>query len=332
MLERLLAMFKTTPNMAERRNRLRTDPKAFIDTVVELHFAAWLSENNIPFEMTKVGADFDVELADGSFLPVEATTPRHAMWFDDLFTRFVYIIRTTGLSGRWGFYDEDVPVGDAGESSRRGVVPSTHIDDFLPDNSAEATFDQIVDEVLTNIATLQSRANPSLSSFTVVRPEIGLRSEWWFDGSGYFSGSSGVRTPLAWGPWAEIRDAAHNKVEETKQLPPGRTSALLVGTNQLNDGDLRYWADRVEKSDDEWVPIRWRYIPEHIKYIILYKISWGLLEPQCAILLINTESSYPDVPGFEAFREQMFPCPYRRVASRHVVWASTERCFDRSWF
>lgn len=332
MLERLLTMFKTAPNMGERRKRLRTDPKALIDTVVELHFAAWLSENNIPFEMTKVGADFRVELADGSFLPVEATTPRHAMWFDDLFTRFIYIKRTTGLSGRWGFNAEDVPADDLDESSRRGVVPTTHMDDFLPDNTAQAILDQIVDEVLTNIASLQPGSSSITPGFTVVRPEIGLRSEWWNDGSGYFSGNTGARTPLVWGPWVGIRDAARKKVDESKQLPPGHTSALLVGTNQLNDGDLWNWADWVENIEDKWVPIRWADIPEHIKYVILYKISWGLLEPQCALLLINTESSYPDWPGFKEFRERMFPFPYRKVASQHIVWASTERCFDRSWF
>jgi hypothetical protein len=331
-LERLLAMFTTTQNMAERRRRLRTDPKALIDTIVELHFAAWLTENNIPFEMTKVGADFRVELANGSFLPIEATTPRHAMWFDDLFTRFVYIKRTTGFSGRWGFHAEDIPVGDVDESSLPSVVPTTHLDDYLPDNTAEAIFDQIVDQVLMNIATLQSGASSATPGFTVVRPEIGLRSEWWSDGLGYFSGNSGARTPLVWGPWAEIRKAARTKVDESKQLPPGQTSALLVGTNQLNNGDLWHWANWVEKVEDDWVPIRWNDFPEHIKYVILYKTSWRLLQPECALLLINTESTYPNVPGFESFRERMFPIRYRKVASRHAVWASTERCFDRSWF
>ena len=74
------------------------------------------------------------------------------------------------------------------------------------------------------------------------------------------------------------------------------------------------------------------HFPEHIKYVILYKVSWRLLEPQCALLLINAESSYPDVPGFEAFRERMFPILYRKVPTRYRVWASTYRCFERKWF
>ncbi|MCD6059113.1 MAG: hypothetical protein K0Q89_2643 [Thermomicrobiales bacterium] len=152
MLERLLAIFKTAPSMGERRNRIRTDPKALIDTVVELHFAAWLTENNIPFEMTKIGADFRVELAEGAILPIEATTPRHAMWFDDLFTCLTYIKRTTGLSARWGFYAEDVPVRKADEDQPRGAVTTARIDDFLPDSTAEAILDEIVDETLPGCA------------------------------------------------------------------------------------------------------------------------------------------------------------------------------------
>jgi len=286
MLERLLTMFKSAPGMGERRRRIRTDPKALIDTVVELHVAAWLTQNTIRFEMTKVGADFRVELADGAILPIEATTPRHAMWFDDLFTRFTYIKRTSGLSARWGFYAEDVPVREADEDSSRGVVTTARIDDFLPDDIAEAILDGIVEETLTKIAALESGASTGATGFTLARPDVGLRAEWWNDGSGYLSGATGARTPLVWGPWAEIRDAARSKVEESKQLPPGQTSALLVGTNQLDNGDLGYWADWVESVEDKWVPIKWADIPEHIKYVILYKVSWGLLEPQCALLLI----------------------------------------------
>jgi hypothetical protein len=332
MLERLLTTFKMAPSMGERRNRIRTDPKALIDTVVELHFAAWLTQNNIRFEMTKIGADFRVELADSAILPIEATTPRHAMWFDDLFTRFTYIKRTSGLSARWGFYAEDVPVREADEDLPHGVAITARIDDFLPDNTAESILDAIVDETLMGIADLQSPASTRRPSFTLACPEVGLRAEWWNDGSGYLSGASGARTPLVWGPWAEVRDAARYKVEKSKQLPSGQTSALLVGTNQLDNGDLRYWADWVEREPDQWAPIKWADIPGHIKYVVLYKVSWELLEPQCALLLINTESSYPDVPGFEAFRERMFPFPYRKVPTRHVVWASTERCFDPSRF
>ena len=258
MLERLLTMFKMAPSMGERRRRIRTDPKALIDTVVELHFAAWLTKNNIPFAMTKVGADFRVELADGAILPIEATTPRHAMWFDDLFTRFTYIKRATGLSARWGFYAEDVPVREADEDQPRGAVTTARIDDFLPDNMAEAILDEIVDETLTKIAALESSTNNGVIGFTLTRPDVGLRAEWWNDGSDYLSGASGARTPLVWGPWAEVQDAARYKVKVSKQLPPGQTSALLVGTNQLDDGDLWNWADWVEREPDQWVPIRWK--------------------------------------------------------------------------
>jgi hypothetical protein len=332
MLERLLEMFKTTPGMGERRRRIRTDPKALMDTIVELHFAAWLTQNIVPFEMTKAGADFRVELAEGAILPIEATTPRQAMWFDDLFTRFTYIKRSTGLSARWGFHAEDVPDREAEEDVLREVVTTARIDDYLPDGAAEAILAEIVEEILTKSVALESVAGIGTAGFTVKRPDVGLRAEWWKDGSGYLSGAPGARTPLVWGPWVEIRDAARYKAEVSKQLPPGQTSALLVGTNQLDDGDLRNWADWVERQPDQWAPINWSAIPEHIKYVILYKVSWHLIEPQCALLLINTESSHPGAPGFDAFRERMFPIPYRRVPTRHSVWASTDRCFDRRWF
>jgi len=332
MLERLLTMFRMAPGMAERRRRIRTDPQALIDTVVELHFAAWLRQNNIRFEMTKVGADFRVELADGSILPIEATTPRHAMWFDDLFSRFTYIKRTSGLSARWGFYAEDVSVREADEDSPRGVVNTARIDDFLPDDVAEAILDGIVEETLTNIAGLESSATNGATGFTLARPEMGLRADWWNDDSGYLSGASGARTPLVWGPWAEVRDAARYKVEKSKQLPSGQTSALLVGTNQLDNGDLGYWADWVEREPDQWVPIKWEAIPDHIKYVILYKVFWSHLEPQCALLLVNEASTYPDVPGFEDFRERLFPILYRKIPTKFRVWASTYRCLERKWF
>jgi hypothetical protein len=79
-------------------------------------------------------------------------------------------------------------------------------------------------------------------------------------------------------------------------------------------------------------PLKWEQIPPQIKYIILYKVYWSQLEPQCSLLLINEASTYPDVPGFEAFRERMFPIRYRKIRARFRVWASSDRCFDRKWF
>ena len=317
MLDRLLGMFEQTSGIAERCDRIRGDAPSLEATFTELHFAGWLAEYGIRFEMPKEGADFRVGLSDGSLLPIEAMTPRRDVWFDDLFTRLQYISRRSGISLRWGFHREDM--ADYGDDVYR-----------LEMQLDEETALGIVNEALANIEKIEASQERGKTTFEQRRPEIGLRAEWWKDSGHYMSGSTGAGTPIAGDIWVQIRNAARIKAQ--KQLPEGETSALLVGANQLNRGNLGYWADQVETWPDEHVPINWSQIPSQVKYVILYKPHWSQLEPQCALLLINTESPYQDVPGFDAFRERMFTFPYRKVPSRHVVWASTERCFDRSWF
>jgi hypothetical protein len=317
MLDRLLGMFEKTSGIAERCDRIRGDAPSLEATFTELHFAGWLAENGIRFEMPKEGADFRVELPEGSSLPIEAMTPRRDVWFDDLFTRLQYISRGSGISLRWGFYREDLP--NYGDDVYR-----------LEMQLDEETALSIVNEALANIAEIEANQGRGRTAFEQRRPEIGLRAEWWKEDHRYMSGSTGAGTPVAGDIWAQIRNAARIKAQ--KQLPEGQTSALLVGANQLNEGNLGYWADMVEKWPDEHVPINWNQIPSQIKYVILYKPHWGQLEPRCALLLVNEESPYPDVAGFEAFRKRMFPIRYRQLPTRFTAWASTDRCFDRSWF
>jgi hypothetical protein len=318
MLDRLLGMFEKTSGIAERRRRISGDAPSLEATVVELHFAAWLTENGIRLEMPKVGADFRVELSEGAHLPIEAMTPRRKVWFDDLFARLTYIKRGSGFSLKWGFHPDDLPDDES-------MAP--RFDELLTDEIAVG----IVDEALTNIAAIKSDSSNSRSGFEQARPDIGFRASWLNDGVEYMSGRTSPRSLAVWDTWVQIRNAARIKTEN-QQLPPGQTSALLVGTNQLDDGLLGYWADWVERVEDEWVPLKWEQIPPQIKYVMLYKVSWSQLEPQCALLLINVASAYPDVPGFDEFRERMFPILYRKIPTRFAVWASTDRCFNRSWF
>jgi hypothetical protein len=333
MLDRLLAMFEDSAGAKEHRDRISGDAPSLEATIVELHFAGWLRENGITFEMPNEGADFLVALPGGGILPVEVTAPRRSVWFDDLFDRLVYIKRGSGFALRWGFHEEDLPDHDK---------YSFRLDDVLTDTIAN----QIIDDALTNMASIKNDPSDMRTRFLQVRPEVGYRAEWWLNDSEYMSGNSGAGTPLAYGPWWQILNAARKKTQKTNQLPSDRTNGLLVGANQLEDRDLGNWADWVQRNQDNEVPIQWRdkssycredpskcrHFPDQVKYVFLYKFSWRELEPQCALLIINTASRYPDVPGFDAFRQRMFPIPYRPVSSRHIVWASTDRCFNRRWF
>jgi hypothetical protein len=316
MLDRLLGEFEQRSGMAERRDRLKGDPLSLEATMVELHFAGWLDANGFPFELTKEGPDFKVHLAGGSCLEIEVTMPRQDVWFSDLFDRLMYIKRESGWSLRFGFYREDLP--DRSFDVNR-------LDSAL----TEEIVMKVVGEVLPKLAPASGPSTFESPTLVQRRPEIGLRATWWNDGTQYMSGGSGPATGHPWGIWERIRIAACQKAE--KQLPPDQSYGLLVGADQINYMDRGNWAEWVKGQPDEHVPIRWADIPPQIKYVIFYKVSWGALEPNCAFLLVNEESPFPHVEGFEAFRERLFPIAYRTLPSRLTVWASTERCMDRRW-
>lgn len=317
MLDRLLAMFENRSGMGERRARLKGDPLSLEATVVELHFAGWLDANGFPFELTKEGPDFKVQLAGDSCIEIEVTTPRQDVWFTELFDRLMYLKREYGFSLRFGFHREDLP--DNG-------VDVNRLDSAL----TEEVVLEIASEALAKIESAKGPSTPESPAFVQSRPAIGLRATWWNDDTQYMSGATGPATGHAWGIWWSIRNAAVQKTK--KQLPPDRSYCLLIGADKLNDGDRRMWADWVERLQDEDVPIRWSVIPPQIKYVIIYKVSWSELEPACALLLINDESSFPHVDGIEDFKRKLFPIRYRTISSRYAVWASTERCMDRRWF
>jgi hypothetical protein len=317
MLERLFAMFESRSGMGERRSSIKGDPLSLEATMTELHFAAWLEANGYAFELTRVGPDFRVQLTEDSWLEIEVTTPRQDVWFGDIFDRLMYIKRESGHSLRFGFYREDFP------EHARDI-------DQLDAPEAEKIVLDVVDEALTNIASSKGASTPESPSFQQRWPEIGLRATWWNDGSEYMSRATGPNSPNYWEIWQRTRNAANQKAK--KQLPPDQSRCLLIGADKLNDGDRWYWADWVEGQPDEYVPIRWDVIPPQIKYVIIYKVSWSNLDPSCALLLVNDESPFPHVDGFDEFQRKVFPIRYRTVGTRFTVWASTHRCFDRSWF
>jgi hypothetical protein len=317
MLDRLLVMFESRSGMGERRRSIKGDPLSLAATMTELHFAAWLEANGFPFELTKTGPDFKVQLMEDSWLEIEVTTPRQDVWFADIFDRLMFIKRVSGFSLSFGFYREDIP--------EDGSV----IDELEPPE-AEKLVLNVVNEALTTIASAEGASTRESPSFEQRCPEIGLRATWWNDGSQYMSGATGPTSPNYWEIWQRIQNSAVQKAK--KQLPPDQTRGLLIGADQLNNGDRGYWADWVHDQPDEYVPIQWDVIPPQIKYVIIYKVSWSKLEPHCALLLVNEESPFPHVDGFEEFQRKLFPIRYRTVPSKFTVWASTDRCTDRKWF
>jgi hypothetical protein len=317
MLDRLLAMFESKSGMGERRRSIKGDPLSLEATMTELHFAAWLEANGFPFDLTKIGPDFKVQLKEDSWLEIEVTTPHQDVWFADIFDRLMYIKRESGLSLRFGFYREDFP------EHGRDI-------DKLDAPEAEKIVLDVVDEALTNIASAEGESTPESPSFQQRWPEIGLRATWWNDGTQYMSGAAGSTTPNGGEIWKRIQNAAVQKTK--KQLPSDRSYGLLIGADKLDDGDRWHWADLVHREPDEYVPILWSVIPPQIKYVIIYKVSWSKLEPNCALLLVNDESPFPHAEGFEEFQRKLFPTRYRTLPSKFTVWASTQRCMDRSWF
>jgi hypothetical protein len=317
ILERLLGMFEMRSGMAERRRSIKGNPISLTATMTELHFAAWLEANGFPFELTKVGPDFKVQLTEESYLEIEVTTPRQAVWFDDIFDRLMFIKRESGFALSFGFNHEDIPEDGCAIDERR-----------LED--AEKIVLGVVNEALAKIAVSKGDSTRDSPMFVQRRLEIGLRATWWKDDSKYMAGATGAGSPNYWNIWQGVRNAAGQKTE--KQLPPDRPYCLVIGADHFENGDLGYWADLVEREPDKHVPIVWSVIPPQIKYVIIYKVSWSKLEPNCAVLLINQVSPFPDVEGIDDFQQRLFPILYRAVPSKHTIWASTERCFDRSWF
>ena len=86
-LDTVIRQLRHLPGFAERRDRLRSDAGAVMETLTELYFAAWLLEAGYEFELTRVGADFRIRLGEDSILEAEVTSPRRAVWSQDLFER-----------------------------------------------------------------------------------------------------------------------------------------------------------------------------------------------------------------------------------------------------
>ena len=258
MLERLLGMFETRSGIAERRRSIKGNPISLTATMTELHFAAWLDANGFPFELTKVGPDFKVQLTEESYLEMEVTTPRQAVWFDDILDRLMFLKRDSGLALSFGFYHEDIPDDGCAIDERRPA-------------DAEKIVLGVVNEAIARIAVSKGDLTRDSPSFVQRRPEIGLRATWWKDDSKHMAGGEGAGSPNYWNIWKGVRSAAGKKTE--KQLPPDQSYCLVIGADHFDNSDLGYWANFVEGVPDKHVPIVWSVIPSQIKYVIVYKVS-----------------------------------------------------------
>ncbi len=98
MIDGILREFRDVPGMKERRQRMRSDPFALMETLTEMYFASWLRHRGIPFDLPKKGADFKAHLGKGRSLAIEATTPRITQWAQELFERLDLVGQRTGHS------------------------------------------------------------------------------------------------------------------------------------------------------------------------------------------------------------------------------------------
>jgi len=107
-LDAVLGRLSGIAGMASRRKRIRTDAPGFMETLTELYFGAWLTDQGYSFEWPKQGPDFLVPFEGNGTLLIEVTTPRKSAWSQDLFERLHLVALQTGYSARLEFSLEEL--------------------------------------------------------------------------------------------------------------------------------------------------------------------------------------------------------------------------------
>lgn len=291
-LDAALARLDGVDGIADRRRRLRADPLGFAETLTELHAAVWLLDHGHRFAWPRAGADFAVELGGGPPLRMEATTPRKAVWSDDLFERLDLIARRTGFGAE-----------------------VEHELETLPD---PALSDELVARVAREAAALLEDAvdptpSPVPSPLVQEYPEAGLKITWSRDAEAYIAASTSPPTTSPYTGWGYLVAAAAAKA---RQLPADEAGVLLLGTRQIPTLAWEHFLDALRHYRPEDLPLDWSLLPPQVAVVVLYPFVLREPEPLGAMYLINPASPFPVRSEVTEFFRALFPAPIRRSSGQ----------------
>lgn len=292
-LNMVLHKLETVSGIADRRRRIRGDAPALMETLTELYFGAWLLDRGYQFDWPRKGADFLVYLGDDQTLAIEVTTPRKASGSEDLFERLDLVALRTGHA-----------------------VRIEHSLELLPDSAFSTSFvATVVRQVLNKLEVAGSESREIVENqynyidyrrYEKYR-EHGMKITWTPSASPGISkiSSPGPTTPYS--GFYELVSAAGNKA---KQLPEERAGVLAFGSNQQSIPWYSF-VDSLRRQHSEVTQFDWSFLPNQVKYVVLYSMELRRIEPFDAIWITNPASQFSDPPGAVQFFRDLFPFPLR---------------------
>lgn len=286
-LDGILGWLAHVGGIADRRQRLRADPLGFMETVTELHVAAWLLDRGYRFTWPSAGADFAIHLETDQPLRMEVTTPRKAAWSDDLFERLGLIPRRTGFAAEVKHELETLP--DAVLS-----------DDLVGRVAREAT---------GLLAAAEHSAHLSPTPPVVQQyPEAGLSITWTRNSEGYVAAGTSPGPTSPYTGWNYVVAAAATKA---RQLPENEAGALLVGTRQMPTLAWEHFLDALRYYRPEDLALDWSLLPPQVTFVVLYGFVLRQLQPYEAMYLVNPASPLPIRREVMVFFQTLFPASLR---------------------
>jgi hypothetical protein len=273
----------------QRHRALKRDGPGFFETLMELYFAAWLTDRGYTFDLPVTGPDFDVHLGSGGVLRMEVTTPRQDVFFDELFQKMMILTRRVG----YRVYFEFV----------KGF--ETDLDRNLNATSVK----KILSDSVKLFGPAASPGNVGADEIVQEYPDLNLRLTWTRNDNAGVKSWTGFQSSSHLHVIRHINDAAYDK---TPQFPNDEAGALVVGTLQLRNNEVQHFLDGLTMYKEPKSSFDRLELPERIKYVVVYRMSLSKREPLWAIAWVNEKNPRPDPPGFADFWHDLFPDPLRQ--------------------
>jgi len=284
-LNAILARLDRVPGIAHRRQRMRADAPALMETLTELYFSAWLLEEGYAFLWPKQGPDCLINVDAGTTLPVEITTPRIGAWIDDLVERLHFVALRMHYSVEIEFALELLP-----DPSKSPKVVAAIVGDALS-SLAPPDLDTGGE---TRVAAIQNH------------PEYRVCITWT---PSAHPGVVAVTSPGPTSPYSLywlVISAAQGKA---RQLPEDRAGVLLIGTEQLPKHQQWSFDIKLRRRDSGEASFDWTTLPNQVKYVIFYTFELKRLDPFQVTWIRNPMSSLAESAGTLELLRKLAPDP-----------------------
>jgi hypothetical protein len=277
-LDEMLSCFAARPGMAERRRKLRRDPKSFSEVFAELNAVDWILGSGYEIRLPPIGPDIRVELMEGE-LPIEVTTPRRLVWKDDVADRLWILAELEGVS---------FTVESESEPNPGDVSPDQATTLFL---DAAKELVRVISE------------HPKVKSPSKTLDEIDCVISINRHDPRRIVFRTSIAASRRYGAYWYAKEAARQKAG---QFVPGIPNALLVSLDQMAEQDQLGFdvSLTLEPSD---IPIHWEEVPPEVHFLLMCRSRRSHSDPIVGRWIKNPNSPYENPQGSIELLQALFP-------------------------